>query len=233
MITEGPREGSRAASDSAREAVGTPDSSGPHTAGPPIPAADADGRQPVWVLAGTEFAAWRGGEPAGLDRLVRLLTPVLWQVVRACGLDRDATEDVIQTTWLALVRSAPTIGKPESVMRWLTVSARREAWRIAREDNRTRYVEPDEFEAALPAVTAPEHVLFAEASARVLWRHVKRLSQRCQRLLRAAAFDTRPDYASLATELGIPVGGIGPTRRRCLDKLRQQLAVDQEWPGHE
>jgi hypothetical protein len=43
------------------------------------------------------------------------------------------------------------------------------------------------------------------------------------------AFDDRPDYASLSTELGIAVGSIGPTRGRCLDKLRGLLAADPEW----
>ena len=34
------------------------------------------------------FDAWVAGDPAGLDDLVRLMTPVLWHVVRAYRLRR-------------------------------------------------------------------------------------------------------------------------------------------------
>jgi DNA-directed RNA polymerase specialized sigma24 family protein len=60
----------------------------------------------------------------------------------------------------------------------------------------------------------------------VLWAAVSRLSARCQELLRIVAFAPRPDYAAVAAELGLPVGSIGPTRGRCLAKLRALLGLD-------
>lgn len=42
--------------------------------------------------------------------------------------------------------------------------------------------------------------------------------------MRIVAFEDRPDYRRLAEEMQIPVGSIGPTRGRCLDKLRALLA---------
>jgi hypothetical protein len=50
------------------------------------------------------------------------------------------------------------------------------------------------------------------------------LPERCQKLLRIVAWEPRPDYSSVAAALQMPVGSIGPTRRRCLDKLRIELA---------
>src|SRR3954447_7779287 len=91
-----------------------------------------DRRTPLWECAGGEFAAWRAGDPGALDRLVRLGTPVLWQVVRAYGLSRESAEDVVQTTWLALVRAGGSVREPQAVLGWLTMTARREAWRMAR-----------------------------------------------------------------------------------------------------
>jgi len=32
-------------------------------------------------------------------------------------------------------------------------------------------------------------------------------------------------YAEISARLGIPVGSIGPTRKRCLDKLRRDPAI--------
>jgi len=60
----------------------------------------------------------------------------------------------------------------------------------------------------------------------VLWAAIGRLSARCQELLRIIAFSPRPDYTAVAAALGMPVGSIGPTRGRCLAKLRAQLAAE-------
>jgi DNA-directed RNA polymerase specialized sigma24 family protein len=59
--------------------------------------------------------------------------------------------------------------------------------------------------------------------SRRLWSAVETLNERCQRLLRVVAFEDRPDYARLAQDLSMPIGSIGPTRNRCLAKLRALL----------
>jgi len=184
-----------------------------------------------WVLAADEFTAWRSGDASALERLIRLLTPVLWQVVRAHGLDRDRTEDVVQSTWFTLVSHAHEVRDPRSVLRWLTVTARREAWKVLRESRREDITEAGQLESASPAVPGPEHTVLADRTAQVLWRHVARLSPECQRFLRIIAFDERPNYASLSRQTGRAVGGMGATRRRCLDKLQGGLSRDPEWIG--
>ena len=172
----------------------------------------------VWETSAAHFQRWRDGDPGALDDLVRLLSPMLWQVVRASGLDRTTAEDVVQTTWLALVRSADGITEPRAVAGWLCTSARREAWRVARAGapaarGRGRIAR------RLPDEPAPEgQVVLDDDNAR-LWACLGRLTERCQRLLRIVAAEPRPDYSAIATELDMPVGSIGPTRGRCLDKL--------------
>ncbi len=187
------------------------------------------GRPELWEGAAREFAVWRAGEADALARLVRLLTPVLWQQARAYGLDRQAAEDVVQATWLALVRAADSVREPQAVLRWLTVTTRREAWRVAHRAHREYLTDRDVLDAAVPPVDGPEDGVLAEGAAGNLWRQVSRLSPRCRRLLRVIAFEDRPDYASLAGELGMQVGSIGPTRGRCLAKLCALLADDPEW----
>jgi RNA polymerase sigma factor (sigma-70 family) len=183
----------------------------------------------VFDAAAQAFLAWRAGDSTGLDRLVRLLTPVLWQLARAYGLDQQAAEDAVQTTWLALVRNAESVRDPQAVWRWITTTARREAWRAADGQRREYAVEPESLEDASQPVPAPEAQVLADDAARILWRQVARLPERCRRLLRVIAFEDRPDYGSLSTQLAIPVGSIGPTRGRCLDKLRRLLADDAQW----
>jgi RNA polymerase sigma factor (sigma-70 family) len=175
------------------------------------------------------FSAYRTGDERKMGELVALLSPILWHTARAQRLDHDSAEDVVQTAWLALVRSADSVADPQAVLQWLIVSVRREAWRVVKRSDR---VQPREFEAD-DVVTSPhdvpeELVLRDDGDSR-LWQHIEQLNERCRALLRVIAFADRPDYASVAKALGMPVGSIGPTRGRCLAKLRQQLAADPAW----
>ncbi|MCW2849425.1 MAG: polymerase subunit sigma-70 [Marmoricola sp.] len=177
----------------------------------------------LWETAASHFDRWRAGENAALDDLVRLLSPMLWQVVRASGLDHTTAEDVVQTTWLTLVRSGESISESRAVAGWLCTTARREAWRVAKQSTRQRPVEDETIARRLPDEPAPEgQVVLDDDNAR-LWGCLSRLSERCQKLLRIVAAESRPDYTVIAASLGMPVGSIGPTRGRCLDKLRQEL----------
>jgi RNA polymerase sigma factor (sigma-70 family) len=178
--------------------------------------------------AGALFSAYRDGDEHRMGELIALLTPILWHTVRAQRLDREAAEDVLQTTWLTLVRSAESIADPRAVLQWLLVTARREAWRVTRQADR---VEPQDFDTDVIATSpdlVPEQVLRNVELGR-LWHHVQQLPERCRQLLRVIAFADRPDYAAVAEALGMPVGSIGPTRGRCLAKLRAQLAADPAW----
>jgi RNA polymerase sigma factor (sigma-70 family) len=177
----------------------------------------------LWETAASHFEEWRAGDDAALDDLVRLLSPMLWQVVRASGLDATTAEDVVQTTWLTLVRSGESISEPRAVAGWLCTTARREAWRVAKQSTRQRPVEDETIARRLPEEPAPENQVVLDDDNARLWECLSRLSERCQKLLRIVAAESRPDYTVIASTLQMPVGSIGPTRGRCLDKLRQEL----------
>lgn len=175
------------------------------------------------------FTAVRAGDEAKLGELVALLTPLLWHTVRAQRVERELAEDVVQTTWLALVRSAESISDPQSVLQWLIVCARREAWRVVRREDRVEVRDFEADELVTPTREQPEELVVRNAEQARLWEHVARLPERCRALLRVIAFADRPDYAAVAQALGMPVGSIGPTRGRCLAKLRLQLTTDPGW----
>ena len=183
----------------------------------------ADGPGAVWGEATRAFDRWLAGEPDGLDDLVAVMTPVLWHVVRAYGLAHEQAEDVIQATWLAMVRRSAAIVDSAAIGGWLTTTARREAWRVAKSGGRDRPVEDEDLAVHLPVQRSAEGEVVERDGRERLWAAVDALPERCRRLLRVVAFENRPDYASLATELGMPVGSIGPTRGRCLAKLRVAL----------
>jgi RNA polymerase sigma factor (sigma-70 family) len=189
--------------------------------------ADPSGETTVWVLAAGYFRRWREGDHAALDDLVRTLSPVLWHVVRAYGLDKEQAEDVVQTAWLTLVRRHESITDPQAVSAWLMTTARREAWRVSRAATKMMPVGDEIIEARVPHSNAAEtEVVTADEQGR-LWSAVRELSERCQRLLRIVAFDDRPDYSGIAKDLDMPVGSIGPTRGRCLSKLKALLEKEE------
>ena len=77
----------------------------------------------------------------------------------------------------------------------------------------------------------PGDRLLTDERDQALWRAFRLLSDRCQELLRIVAQVSRPDYTAVAEALGMPVGSIGPTRGRCLAKLRALLTADPSWSG--
>ncbi|MFT4230715.1 MAG: sigma-70 family RNA polymerase sigma factor [Microbacterium sp.] len=191
---------------------------------PDEPDARAEGAEPTrWERAAELFGRWREGEARAMDELVRLMSPVLWHVVRAYGLDRALAEDVVQTTWLTLVTRHESILEPQAVSGWLTTCARREAWRVGKLQRRADPTEAEHLEPHLPTAASAEDSAVEDDEASRLWNAVSTLNDRCQRLLRVVAFEERPDYARLAQDLSMPIGSIGPTRQRCLAKLRVLL----------
>jgi RNA polymerase sigma factor (sigma-70 family) len=173
----------------------------------------------------------RDGDLSALDPVVRDLNPVLWHIVRAQGLDAEAAADVVQFAWLELLRRLATIRSPQAVTAWLITTTRREAWRVrGRARRQLADGAPLLDSAADPAPEPVEHLLTGERD-RVLWRHFQQLPQRCRELLRIVAHVSRPDYAVVAEALGMPRGSIGPTRGRCLAKLRTWLLADPAWCG--
>lgn len=173
------------------------------------------------VRAGTAFEEYRQGVPGAIDTLVRLVSPLLWHTARQCGLTAAEAEDVVQQTFLSLVRSKDSVSDPLAVVRWLTVSLRRLAWRERANSAKRSNEEPTDDD--LPRAPSAEHMAVLTDQQRRLWEMVGELNERCRRLLAVIAFAPRPDYATIAVDLGIPVGSIGPTRGRCLAKLRARL----------
>ncbi|MGB7817254.1 MAG: sigma-70 family RNA polymerase sigma factor [Ornithinibacter sp.] len=189
---------------------------------------DAEG---LAMRAAHAFRAYRDGDPSGMSTLVEDVTPLLWSVARRQGLDRPAAEDVVQGAWLKLVEHSTSITDPQAVLKWLMTTTKRDAWHSSSRDRREEPgsaadVADQEVDEVSPS---PELSVLQGEDMHLVWHHLSLLSERCQALLRVIAFADRPDYASVAESLGMPVGSIGPTRGRCLAKLRLALTDDPRW----
>lgn len=170
----------------------------------------------------------QGGDRTALDALVRRLTPLVWNVARAQGVDRDTAMDVVQTVWLSLLQQLDRIRTPAALAGWLVLVARREARRVATLQRRQVPVESETLSTEDGCADVESAVIDGDQD-RCLWRNVRKLSARCRELLRVIAYAERPDYEAIANALGMPKGSIGPTRGRCLAKLRTLLSEDAGW----
>lgn len=173
-------------------------------------------------------AAARDGREDAIGQIVTELSPLLWQVARAAGLSASDAEDVLQTVWLRLLTHLDDIHTSSALTAWLVTTTRREAWRV-RGTGRKELPADQDWLAAVPDHRPDAEGLAVAADLRrELWMALGQLPPQCQELLRIVAFVPRPDYDVVAAKLGMPRGSIGPTRGRCLAKLRALLASSAE-----
>jgi RNA polymerase sigma factor (sigma-70 family) len=173
----------------------------------------------------------RSGDNGALQEIAREMTPLLWHIARAEGLPAGQVPDVVQTVWLELLRRMREIHSPQALTGWLTTTTRREVWRVQRRSRRHADVDADLESLPDPAPAATDQIVAQERN-QVLLHHFRKLPQRCQALLRIVAEVDRPDYDVVAQALGMPRGSIGPTRGRCLARLREMLLADPRWEAN-
>lgn len=188
------------------------------------PAAAPPGRPDRRAQIADLMEAARGGNADALGGIVTELSPMLWQVARAAGLGAGDAEDVLQTVWALLLSHLQGIRAPGALIGWLVVTTRREAWRVRATSRRQMPTDQDWFTDLPDHAPGSEEQVITDDQRRALWAAIGRLSPRCRALLRIVAFVPRPDYQAVAAELGMPTGSVGPTRGRCLAKLRTLLA---------
>ena len=162
------------------------------------------------------------GDQRAWGELVDQHTSLLYAVARSFRLDAADANDVVQTTWLRLLEHLDRIEDPARLVGWLVTTARREALRVLRRGGRERpAMEDSVLDRADDAAPVDSGLLLDERN-QALWSAYRELPEKCRRLLRIAVYEPRA-YEEISAVLGMPVGSIGPTRRRCLTQLRALL----------
>jgi RNA polymerase sigma factor (sigma-70 family) len=174
------------------------------------------------------LSAARAGSEDALGQIVNELSPLLWQVARSAGLSQGDAEDVLQTVWMRLITHLDGINDAGALTGWLVTTTKRESWRVRAAGRKQLPADQDVFAELPEKGPGSEEQVILEDQRRELWAAIGMLSRRCQELLRIMAFAPRSDYATVAAALGMRVGSIGPTRGRCLAKLRALLANGPE-----
>jgi RNA polymerase sigma factor (sigma-70 family) len=165
------------------------------------------------------------GDRRAWDELVDRYSGLLWSIAIAYRLGRADAADVVQTVWLRLLENLERLRDPDRVGAWLATTARRECQRSLAQ---TRRMLPTDDEWRLEprdaAVPTPEAAALTSERDRLLWMAFTQLSEQCQRLLRILMV-APPPYEVVAAALDMPIGSIGPTRARCLERLRRRLSA--------
>jgi RNA polymerase sigma factor (sigma-70 family) len=172
------------------------------------------------------LARARNGEERAWDALVDRYAPLIWSICRRYRLADADAKDVSQSVWLHLVDHLGRIRDPAALPGWLATTTRRECGRVlgpAGGPRDVRYVLDAEDIRDEQAVTAEQVVLAAERNA-ALREAFAQLPPCCRRLIALLTEDPPVPYAEVSAMLGMPVGSIGPSRGRCLGKLRRYLA---------
>jgi RNA polymerase sigma factor (sigma-70 family) len=150
--------------------------------------------------------------------LVGRYSRLLCAIARSYGLSGADADDVMQATWLKLVERLTVLRDPGRAGAWLAVTARRESMATLRRQGRERPLQGHG-----PSVTGPHHTVFGRDRAALVATALEAIPPRCRDLLELFAGPQRLSYAEISAALEIPVGSVGPTRARCLTRLRRQL----------
>jgi RNA polymerase sigma factor (sigma-70 family) len=164
------------------------------------------------------------GELEAWERLVDQYARLIWSITGEFKLVESDAADVAQTTWLRLLEHIDRIEYPERVGSWLAATARNECLRSLATRKRVVLSQDNaEFESAVAHGPEIDERLLADERAQVVREALSHLPRRWQRLLELLMADPPASYADISDELGLPIGSIGPTRGRCLARLRVLL----------
>ncbi len=162
------------------------------------------------------------GDRDAWNQIVERYAPLVYSICTRYRLSQPDVEDAGQRVWLLLVEQIGQLREPAALPGWLATTTARECLRtlrMAQRSGRLANSAPFAEDAAIDA-----GILTAERDA-ALHAALAKLPARCQQLLAMLSSDPPRSYAEISAALGIPIGSIGPQRTRCLNRLRQSMAV--------
>jgi RNA polymerase sigma factor (sigma-70 family) len=173
------------------------------------------------------------GHEDAWEALVTKYERLIYSTCRRYNLPQAESDDVFGRVCLILLQHLESLKDRSRLSSWLITTTSRECWRLKKEfkdytstATGTTFGEKEQtgIEEAIDNEPLPEEALLQLERQQIIREALKQLSTRCQKLIWELFYNpAEPSYAQIAAELGIPVTSLGPTRARCLDKLRRFL----------
>ena len=163
------------------------------------------------------------GDQEAWDELIERYAPLVWSICVRHQLSRPDIDDVGQSVWLLLVEQIGNLREPAALPGWLATTTRRECLRVLRAARRHDHAglpPEDQMPPDTPDSMIEQEIIKAERDA-ALRAAFAELRPVCHELLSMLIGDPVPAYAEVSVRLGMAIGSIGPTRARCLERLRR------------
>lgn len=164
------------------------------------------------------------GDQVAWNDLIARYNDLLWSIARGYRLSTADAADAIQTSWLRLLENLGRITDPDRVAAWLATTTRRECLKTLQRGSRERpHPAGHSTLDSIDIGNSVDQKLLRDEQDAELWAAFTDMSDRCQCLLRVLMASPPPSYEAVAEALEMPIGSIGPTRARCLARLRVLL----------
>lgn len=169
-------------------------------------------------------ACLRGDERAW-EALLERYERLIYSIPRRYGMSEHEAAEVFQNVCITLLEQLERLRHYEKLGAWLVTTTRRECWRQWRQSKASDpATQDDPFTPPTAPEASPEEVVAEYEEHMRVRRALERLAEGCRKLLWHLYYDpAQPSYADIARRLNLPLGSIGPTRARCLEKLRLVL----------
>lgn len=167
----------------------------------------------------------REGDSEAWNALVERMSPIIWSIARSFRLDHATAKDVAQTVWVKLLENCDRINDPSRLPGWISTTSRREAMAAVNGSNR---MTPSDFEFDIEDPTASTEGSVLDFEDRDEVRAAfETLDSDDQELLRLTVLEPGLSYEEISQITGRPVGSLGPTRARALERLRRAMVPDR------
>jgi RNA polymerase sigma factor (sigma-70 family) len=170
----------------------------------------------------------RDGDGKAWDGIVERYAALIWSVCRRYGLSGGDADDVAGSVWLRLVEHLDTLREPAALPGWLARTTQRECLQALRARKRQVPVDDPDPAGGPPGggeAGGLDNDLLVAERRHALRTAFAQLPARCRELLGMLFADPPVPYAQIGADLGLAVGAIGPSRRRCLDRMRRSPSL--------
>ena len=187
----------------------------------PRPTSDIDIERAAVLLT-----AVQRGKSEALTPLLVMVEPYIRRRARRVARDEHLVDDIVQEVWILLARRAACIRDPKALIAWLGVVTLRRAIRLRDANGRLVATPLGDGEASTVSTEDDAVARCSAATIKVGVGHALGALDAGQRtLIERLTYDERPRYADISREVGRPVGSLGPSRQRLLDKLRRDPRI--------
>ena len=171
------------------------------------------------------------GNAGAWEALIVRYQRLIYSIPLKSRLSTDDAADIFQSVCLKLYEKLSTLREHEKIIAWLITTTTRETWRVAARARREGISvasddeDPTEGISQLPA-TGPlaDEQRQTLQQQQIVREGVASLPERCRELITMLFYQKDElSYGDIASRMKMPVASVGPTRARCLEKLKKLL----------